>query len=77
RIAQGEPATPGYGVAGAGFSSVALPMPFLASHDASITIRAGVENIFNLLYRTHLSTLRGMIRREPGRNLFVSLSLAL
>lgn len=38
---------------------------------ASIQVFAGVENISDKGYRNHLSTYRGAIKLEPGRNLFV------
>ncbi len=37
---------------------------------------AGIENIFNKEYRNHLSTNRGSITTEPGRNFFLRANLA-
>lgn len=38
--------------------------------------RAGVDNLFDRAYRQHLSTLRGLVKLEPGRNVYVSLNAA-
>jgi outer membrane receptor protein involved in Fe transport len=35
----------------------------------------GVENIFDKAYREHLSSTRGLIKLEPGRNIFLKLVL--
>ena len=40
-----------------------------------LQVSGGIENIFNKEYRDHLSTSRGFIRTEPGRNLFLKLNL--
>jgi outer membrane receptor protein involved in Fe transport len=34
-----------------------------------------VENIFDKAYRNHLSTTRGSITIEPGRNIFLKLAV--
>ena len=39
----------------------------------NLQIFAGVENIFDKNYRDHLSTTRGSITIEPGRNFFIKL----
>lgn len=39
-------------------------------------ISIGFENIFNKEYRNHLSTNRGFIVSEPGRNIFLRVNLA-
>ncbi len=69
--AAGEAGTPGYATADAGFSSERCVLG-----SASVSVRAGVRNIFDAAYRTHLSTLRGLIRLEPGRNVYLSLAVA-
>ncbi len=68
--AAGEARTPGYAASGAGFSSE----PFFL-RQASFTLRAGVRNMFDTAYRSHLSTLRGLIQLEPGRNLYLSVTV--
>jgi outer membrane receptor protein involved in Fe transport len=35
----------------------------------------GVENILNKAYREYLSTNRGIIKDEPGRNFFLKLQV--
>ncbi len=42
---------------------------------AKAKLYAGVENIFDRAYRYHLSSTRGMLRLEPGRNIYVRLNL--
>lgn len=41
----------------------------------SVTLHAGVENMFDRSYRNHLSTYRGITQLEPGRNFFVKVGL--
>jgi len=36
---------------------------------------AGAENIFDKAYYNHLSTTRGVLRLEPGRNIYVKAEL--
>jgi len=43
---------------------------------ASLRLFAGVDNLTNASYTNHLSTNRGSISVEPGRNIFVRASLA-
>jgi len=69
--AAGEAETPGYAAVDAGFSSDRFGLG-----PASFYVRAGVRNIFDAAYRTHLSTLRGLIRLEPGRNFYLSLTVS-
>jgi hemoglobin/transferrin/lactoferrin receptor protein len=73
RIAPGEAATPGSTVVDVDCSSGSLPLPLL-SH--ACTLRGGIGNVFNASYRLHVSTLRGLIQREPGRNFYLSVSIA-
>ncbi len=70
--AAGEARTPGYADFGWNFSSTPLPLG-----GTSVRLRAGIENVFDRAYRLHLSTLRGLINEEPGRNYFVSATFAL
>ncbi|NDP20633.1 MAG: TonB-dependent receptor [Paludibacter sp.] len=41
-----------------------------------IQIYAGVNNILNTAYFNHLSTTRGIIRQEPGRNIYLKAKFA-
>ncbi len=59
----GESATPGHAFLNAGFASTRLAFGFM-----DVSVRAEARNIFNSEYRNHLSTLRGVVRLEPGRN---------
>lgn len=68
--APGEINTPGYAVFNASVSS----MPFKLQY-AVVQLFAGVENIFDKEYRNHLSSNRGLITIEPGRNLYAKLKL--
>jgi outer membrane receptor protein involved in Fe transport len=43
----------------------------------SITLHSGIQNLLNKAYKNHLSTLRGLVKNEPGRNYFLSLTVAL
>lgn len=40
------------------------------------TLRSGIQNVLNNAYQNHLSTLRGLLKEEPGRNYFLSLTVA-
>ena len=42
----------------------------------SLTLHSGIQNVLNNVYQSHLSTLRGIMKEEPGRNLFLSLTVA-
>jgi hemoglobin/transferrin/lactoferrin receptor protein len=66
----GESATPGYATLNVTFSSLAMTFASI-----ELTLGAGVRNIFNTPYKNHLSTLRGIVRCEPGRNAVLSVSL--
>lgn len=72
KIATGEISTPGYAI----FNFYVSSMPINISNLTHITINAGIENILDKQYRNHLSTNRGMITSEPGRNFFVKANIA-
>ncbi len=71
-LAAGEIRTPGYAIVDVDGVSI----PFTVER-LSLTLRSGVQNIFNKLYQNHLSTLRGLIVFEPGRNFFLSTTIAI
>ena len=71
-LAAGEIRTPGYAIVDAGIVSVPITI-----ERWSFVIRSGVQNVFNKLYQNHLSTLRGFITFEPGRNFFLSTTIAI
>lgn len=68
----GESATAGWTTWETGFTSA----PWRAG-DAACTLRLGARNLFDRAYRQHLSTLRGVVRLEPGRDLYATLTVAL
>jgi hemoglobin/transferrin/lactoferrin receptor protein len=63
--------TPGHTVYDINF--VSTPQIFAGTN---ITVRAGIQNIFDKAYRNHLSTLRGNMKDEPGRNYYLSANVA-
>ncbi len=63
RLADGEVRTPGYLYYNFYLNSRAIP---LGSARGFLTV--GVENITNRAFRNHLSTNRGLVAIEPGRN---------
>jgi hemoglobin/transferrin/lactoferrin receptor protein len=69
-VAAGEITTPGYAV----FNLLLNTIPIKFS-SISFRIYSGVENIFDKAYRNHLSTTRGSIIIEPGRNIFLKLAM--
>lgn len=66
KIAPAEKATPGYTLVNFAVNFNPVPLP----HGA-ITLSAGVDNILDRSYTSHLATNRGLIKAEPGRNVFV------
>lgn len=70
KTAEGEQKTRGYAIYNLVISSAEfdLNMP-------RIKFTAGVKNIFDRAYRNHLSTNRGIINTEPGRNYFIKTTI--
>lgn len=66
KVAAGELKTPGYAILN--FYINTEPISF---YNIKLRLFAGVENIFNKAYRDHLSSTRGLIKLEPGRNIFL------
>ena len=69
--ASGEITTAGYAILDAGLYSV--PFILNKSGNLRLTVFAGAENIFNKDYRNFLSTVRGNVTTEPGRNFYLKL----
>lgn len=67
----GEVRTPGYAILNAGFSSIPWTFGWM-----NVSVRAEVRNIFDEVFRNHLSTLRGVVRCEPGRDVVLSATLS-
>lgn len=68
KVAEGERATAGYAI-----FNLSLNSGIFDLFSSGIRINAGVENILNKEYRNHLSTIRGNLIFEPGRNFFIKL----
>lgn len=62
-VAKGEDRTPGYAL-----FNFHLRTTQLRFAGMGMQLFAGVENIFDRAWRRHISTLRGLLRDEPGRN---------
>ena len=62
----------------AGYATFNLKLSIVNMNIAGIRpgISIGCENIFDKEYRNHLSTNRGFIVSEPGRNIFIRLNIA-
>lgn len=70
KVAPGEIPTPGYAVFNFGINTIDLPLKAFR-----IKFIGGVENIFDKSYRDHLSTNRGLITAEPGRNFYLKMNV--
>ena len=66
KVAEGEMETAGYGKLDFAVNSV----NFRVIRGLWLQIFAGIDNITNNTYTNHLSTNRGSISVEPGRNFF-------
>ena len=70
KIAPGEISTPGYACFNLSLQSPSFNIDF-----TKFRIIGGIQNITNKSYRNHLSTNRGLIREEPGRNFYIKLNI--
>ncbi len=68
KVAEGELKTPGYAVFNLMMYTNEIELSSLR-----LKICAGIDNILNKDYRNHLSTFRGNIIEEPGRNFYIKL----
>jgi len=71
KIAEGEKVTPGYVLLNASIASDKFRVG-----EINLQAVTGIENILDKTYRDHLSTNRGLIDIEPGRNIFLKLRLS-
>jgi hemoglobin/transferrin/lactoferrin receptor protein len=69
-VAAGESRTPGYVLYHLRLRSRPVRIAGLQAR-----VVAGIENVFDRSWRRHLSTLRGLILTEPGRNMTLRLQL--
>lgn len=65
-----ENQTPGYAVFNLNLSSMPIESGFL-----KLKFFSGIENIFDRSYKNHLSTYRGIVNLEPGRNFYLKINL--
>jgi len=72
KVAPGEIPTPGYSIFDFYISTFEINIMAL-----KMQVFGGVENIFDKSYRNHLSTNRGLLTAEPGRNFYFKLKLNL
>ncbi|HLP05745.1 MAG TPA: TonB-dependent receptor, partial [Paludibacter sp.] len=70
-IAPGETATPGHVV-----YNVDIHGGGIALNKTTLQMWAGVNNLFDAAYTDHLSSNRGIVKLEPGRNIYVKIKLA-
>ena len=71
-LAAGEAGTAGYAIVDLGLAG-----PPLYECGLALALRGSIRNCFNKGYQNHLSTLRGIVRDEPGRNFTLSLTVTL
>ncbi len=69
KVAAGEMKTPGYAIFNFYINSESISF-----YNIKLKLFAGVENIFDKAYRDHLSSTRGLIKLEPGRNIFLKVA---
>lgn len=70
KVAAGELTTPGYVTIDFYLSTIPFEIGFIKCQAFT-----GVENLTDKAFRNHLSTNRGLVTIEPGRNIFARLSI--
>jgi hemoglobin/transferrin/lactoferrin receptor protein len=71
KIAQGESSTKGFATYNLRFYSRPIEIGI-----GRLEIFSGMDNITNRAYMNHLSTNRGIIKYEPGRNFYIRMKLS-
>ncbi len=71
KVAPGELTTHGYTIFNFKINLIDLRLGYF-----KFGVSVGLENVFNKEYRNHLSTNRGLIVSEPGRNIFIRANVA-
>ena len=70
KTAPGEIETPGYA-----YFNIFIQSPSFNINFADCRILGGIQNLTDKAYRNHLSTNRGFINEEPGRNFYLKLNI--
>ncbi len=70
KIAPAEKTTAGYGLLNLNITSKPVKLPY-----GEIKFTLGVDNIFDRSYLNHLATNRGLIKGEPGRNIYIKANI--
>jgi hemoglobin/transferrin/lactoferrin receptor protein len=70
KVAPGEIPTPGYAIFNIGVNTSTIQYKFL-----KLQFFTGCENIFDKSYRNHLSSNRGLVSVEPGRNIYLKMNM--
>jgi len=70
RTGTGDISTPGYAVFDFHLNTNSINWNFF-----QFRMFGGIENILNKAYKEYLSTNRGFIKDEPGRNFFLKLEI--
>ena len=71
KVAEDEKTTSGYAIFNLGINFTNISVETF-----HLQVNTGIENIFNKEYRNHLSTNRGLIISEPGRNFYIRTNIA-
>ena len=71
-VAAGENITPGYTT-----FNLNIDFPNIRIGNIILGVSTGIENILDKEYRNHLSTNRGLVISEPGRNFYIRTNIAL
>jgi outer membrane receptor protein involved in Fe transport len=71
-LAKSETSTSGYALLNASFTTTSIK-----GFGERFKLSAGIQNIFDRAYVNFLSTLRGNLNNEPGRNYFLSATIVL
>ena len=69
QLAKNEISLGGYALFNVGLSTTSLE-----AFGTNFKLSAGIQNIFDRAYVNFLSTLRGNLNNEPGRNIYISVS---
>ncbi len=71
-VTEGEKVTPGYAT-----FNLNIDFSNIRIENIIFGVSTGIENILDKEYRNHLSTNRGLVISEPGRNFYIKTNIAL